>query len=97
MSHKTPTKYLRLRYAMHSRGYTQQRLCDEFNNLAEKTKTAIYQTELSAWLSGVRPFRIDVAWAIMKILGLPPEDFYWYFPPDGEDGIDSLGDVRDAR
>lgn len=94
MSRRRPTKFLRLRYAMADKGVTQKDLCNAYNekyHVAERTidqKWALYQVEMSRYLCGQRPFRMDVMWFIMNYLGLPKEMLYLYFPEGGIDRDD---------
>lgn len=87
MSRYRPTKFLSLRHAMHDKGYSQQTLCEEYNAKRGNNphKASLYQCELSTFMSGKRPFRLDIMWFIMDTLELPPEKMSYYFPEDGVD------------
>ena len=87
MRRPAPTKFLHLRLAIYNKGFSQLRLCEAYNEseYAITHKYALYQCELSANLTGKRPFRLDVVYFLMRELDLPLDKMSYYFPEDGVD------------
>lgn len=75
-------KFLRLRYAMCQKGYTQADMCEAYNAKHERN---IYPCEFNAWMQAKRPFRLDIIWFIMRELDLPLDEMFIYFPDGGVD------------
>ena len=78
-------RFLRLRAAILESGYTLREIAEEWNIEQGTTDGRKYHNWLYPFLSGERPFKLDLCYWLMDLLNLPHEQLGLYFPKDGKD------------
>lgn len=79
MSRLSCHKYLELRRAIRAKGFSQQDVCDMWN---ETHTSILHQPVLSLLLSGKRQMTLEHIWFFIKVLDISPTDFAIMFPDE---------------
>lgn len=74
-------KFRLLRDEMRYQGITQLKLCEMWNEVHPDREK--YQGEISLCLCGKREFKLDFAYFVLDVLGMPYESFHLFFPKGG--------------